>query len=471
MLMKFQFICPGGSWATGMQHMPSDPFAPPLGVLYLSSCLESAGIKADVIDYWADKFDEKRLASKLKSSDAVGITITGFNLQESLNICKFIKEVDSDISLVIGGPHVTIYPKKTLKESKADIAIEGEGEPGIVELANTITGKTKIKNVEGAYYVERGQIKKGKAPSIVKDLNSLKFPARHLVKEYDYGYLFGSKVGKGKATSILSSRGCPMSCKFCQRNFFGMNMFRSRSAENVVEELKTISDEGYSTVLFVDDNFLANKKRAETIMDSIIKEDLDLEMWAEARVTSADKKLYRKMKKAGFKALAFGIDGGNQEVLDFYNKKTTIAQVRKAVNMSRKIGFYTYGTFIMGAPIETEKHFEDSINLAKSLPLDLVAFFVLEYGAGSPLWEEAIRDGKITHDEYLVFADSARGLGNFRKEEIDAFAQRAHREFYVRGKYFADQIIQGFRRKDFRLVKALIKLVFQKDVTRSYWGD
>ena len=120
---------------------------------------------------------------------------------------------------------------------------------------------------------------------------------------------------------------------------------------------------------------------------------------------------------------------------------------------------------------EKEKDLEDAINLAKSLPLDLVAFFVLEYGAGSPLWEEAIKEGKITRDEYLVFADSARGLGSFSKEELDKYAQRAHREFYVRSSYFADQIIQGFRRRDFRLVKALIRLAFQKDVTRSYWGD
>jgi radical SAM superfamily enzyme YgiQ (UPF0313 family) len=306
---------------------------------------------------------------------------------------------------------------------------------------------------------------------MVKDLDKIPFPARHLVKDNDYGYLFGSKVGKGKVTSMLSSRGCPMSCRFCQRNFFGMNTFRQRSAENVIDELMQIKEEGYKTVLFVDDNFLVDKKRAEKIMDSVIKEKLDIEMWAEARVNSADKNLFKKMKKAGFKVIAFGIDGGNQEVLDFYNKKTTLSQIKKAVNMSRKMGFYTYGTFILGAPIETEKHFEDSINLAKSLPLDLVAFFVLEYGAGSPLWEEAIKEGKITRDEYLVFADSARNLGNFSKETINSYAQRAHKEFYNRFSYFSDQLIQSFIRRDFRLVKALIKLAFRKDVTKSYWGE
>jgi hypothetical protein len=134
------------------------------------------------------------------------------------------------------------------------------------------------------------------------------------------------------------------------------------------------------------------------------------------------------------------------------------------------MGFFTYGSFILGAPIETQKHFQESINLAKSLPLDLVAFFVLEYGAGSSLWEEAIKDGKISRDEYLVFADSARDLGNFRNKELDAYAQRAHREFYIRSKYLFDQIIMSLKRWDFRLIKALLKLALQKEVAKSYWG-
>ena len=450
--------------------MPPDPFAPPLGVLYLSSHLESVGHNAEVIDYWAEKFDEEKLEKKVKKADAVGISITGFNLDESLQICKIIKEIDKDKPLIIGGPHVTIYPEISLKKCNADIALEGEGERSIVKIAEALNDKNKLKKIEGVYYRDNKKIKKGKPPALIKDLNKLKFPARHLIENYDYGYLFGSKVGKGKVTSMLSSRGCPMNCKFCQRNFFGMNTFRTRAAENVLDELKTINEQGYNTVLFVDDNFLANKKRAGKIMDLIIQEKLNLEMWAEARVNSADRKLYRKMKKAGFKVIAFGIDGGNQEVLDFYNKKTTVEQIKKAVHMSRNLGFYTYGTFILGAPIEKEKHIMDSINLAKTLPLDLVAFFVLEYGAGSPLWEEAIKQGKIKKEEYLVFADSNRKLGNFTKEELDAYAQKAHKEFYVRLKYLTDQIIWSFKRGDFRLIKALVKLAVRKDVTKSYWG-
>lgn len=469
--MKFQFIYPAGTWSAGRQNMSTGrPFIPPLGILYLSSCLERAGHKANVIDYWAEKFDKNKLAYMVRTADAVGITIASFNLRESIDICHFVKEIDPNVPLIVGGPHVTLYPQKSLIDTNADIAVQGEGEPGIVKLAEAITGKNTVEQVDGVYYRKNGEIKKGKNPCIVNNLDELPFPARHLVFDYDYGHFFGSKVTEGKATSISSSRGCPSKCRFCQRNFFSMDKFRMRTAENVLEEIKTIADDGYHTVIFVDDNFLADNKRAEKIVDGIIKENLDLEMWAEGRVTSADENLYKKMKKAGFKALSFGIEAGTQEVLDFYDKNITLPQIKNAISLSRKVGFYTHGSFILGAPIETKKHLEDTIKFAQTLPLDLASFFVLEYCAGSPLWEEAIKSGKIRSDEYHVYADKSRGLGNFKKEEIDFYAQYASKEFYIRGKYIADQIIIGFIRRDFRLMKALIKLLMQKDGTKSNVG-
>ncbi|RLF40703.1 MAG: radical SAM protein, partial [Thermoplasmata archaeon] len=296
------------------------------------------------------------------------------------------------------------------------------------------------------------------------------FPDRKLVDKYNYGFLFGSKLGKGKFTSIITSRGCPYRCRFCQRNFFAMNCFRMRSAENVLQELKLLND-SFDSVLFADDNFLVNRKRAERILEGIINEGLDMELWAEARVSDINEGILTKMKKAGFKVISFGLESGNQDVLDFYRKGITIDQIRKAVTLSRKFGFYTSGTFILGAPIEDEKHFRRTIDFAKSIPLDVTAFFVLEYGAGSPLWEEAVREGKIREDEYLVLADSSRGLSKFSKEEIDFFCRKGHKEFYTRPSYLLDQFIQALRRRDLRLLKAIARLALNRDIRKRYWSS
>src|SRR5690606_14583383 len=125
------------------------------------------------------------------------------------------------------------------------------------------------------------------------------------------------------------------------------------------------------------------------------------------------------------------------------NKGIQLDDIRRAVKLSREMGFFTVGSFILGAPFETKQHFKNTVQFSKSLPLDVVAFFTLEYAAGSRLWNKAVTDGKIEQNEYMVLSDSHRGLGEFTKEEIEAYCKTAHRSFYLRPKYWVDQIFQS----------------------------
>ncbi len=180
-----------------------------------------------------------------------------------------------------------------------------------------------------------------------------------------------------------------------------MNRYRVRSAENVVDEFMELNEAGYESVMIVDDDFLTNRERASKIMD----------------------------------------------------------EIRKAVNLSREMGFFTLGNFILGAPFETMRHFEKTIKFAESLPLDAVAFYTLEYEAGSQLWEEAVLEGKIASEEYLVFSDSRRRLSEFTKEEIEAYCKIAHKRFYLRPEYWLDQFFQAVRRRNFRSFRAVVKIL------------
>ena len=120
------------------------------------------------------------------------------------------------------------------------------------------------------------------------------------------------------------------------------------------------------------------------------------------------------MRKAGVKYIMFGIESGNQDVLDFYNKRITLQQIRKAVDLSKKMGFIVAGNFILGAPIEKKQHISKTIKFACSLPLDIVLFYPLNYQYGSYLWFEAVKSGKIRkEDGFSIVADSRKGLGNF----------------------------------------------------------
>jgi len=138
-------------------------------------------------------------------------------------------------------------------------------------------------------------------------------------------------------------------------------------------------------------------------MDGLIELDSDIELIIDgARIDSADRDLYKKMKKANVKFIGYGIESGNQDVLDFYNKKITLEQIRKAINLCNEMNFITRATFILGAPFETKQHFEKTIKFACSLPLDIAIFRPLNYCPGAELWDEAVKQGKIMKNEKLL---------------------------------------------------------------------
>lgn len=206
--------------------------------------------------------------------------------------------------------------------------------------------------------------------------------------------------------------------------------------------------------MICDDNFLADVKRAHKIFDMLIERGTSIDLLIMgARVDSAERELYKKMKKAGVRVILYGLESGNQDVLDFYNKKITLQQIREAVSLGSEMGFLTSATFIFGAPIETKEHFENTIKFACSLPLDIAFFGSLCYQIGADLWVEAVKNKKISKDEFFVTADSRRGLGNFIPEELKTYAEQASRRFYIRPHFILSRICRAFLRRDHSLLK------------------
>jgi radical SAM superfamily enzyme YgiQ (UPF0313 family) len=401
------------------------------------------------------------LKNAVKKADVVGTTILSFSIENSIGIIKQIKKIKPQIKVIIGGPHCTLFPKKALEETGADISVQGDGELVIRDIKKGIEGKIDFSMIPSIYYKENNKIKKGSELKLINDLDSILFPARDFVKKYNYGREYYPKIKKGEFTSIIASRGCPFSCKFCSRNSVSMKKYRARSTENIIEELKELHKEGYKYVAFEDDSFLFNKKQAHELFDDIIKEQIDMKFIITAvRVDAADEELFKKMKKAGVTHIQFGLESGNQDILDYYNKKTTIDTIKYAVNLSHKMGFFTIGSFILGAPIETKENFRKTINFAKTLPLDSVSFLPLKYVAGSELWCKAVEEKKISEDEYLVYTESKRGLGLFTQKEIEEWCNIAHRDFYLRPKFVLRLFIKSLRNDDLGFLQSYISLFF-----------
>jgi len=434
-------------------------YIPPLGLLYIGKVLEINGHDVEIIDCNAEEITEEKIESKLPFFDAVGMTVYSKpeELNFSMKLAKLIKKYAPNIPLIIGGPHSSLFPEKAVEEHNADICFCGEGETRIHLLADALEGKRKLSSIPGIYYKQGNKLKHTKAASQVKDLNKIPFPARHLVDKYEYGYLIKSKLIKGKVTSSITSRGCPHHCRYCQIQSHVPN-YRTRTVENITEELEEIANQGFDSVVFSDDNFLAQKKKVGKVMDNIIKKELELKFWIiNARVDSADRELYIKLRDAGVEAMNFGIESGNQDVLNYYNKTITPEQARYAVNLCAELDIFVSANFIIGAPIETKKHIENTINFAKSLPLDNAFFYTLGYLYGSPLWKEAVKEGKIKPDEFWVNADKNRGLGHYTEEQLQKYSVCASNRFYNNPRYWYRELARAIRTRDFRYILASFK--------------
>ena len=474
--MKFLLIRPGNKIEDSKHVM-----LPPLGLLYLGAVLENDGHTAEILDYSVKNITKEQLKNYLLSSDSVGMSIQTIDFKPPNNILKMIKDLDSNIPLIIGGPHCTFLQKQSLHDIPlADISVAGEGENVILDLVKYLQGKKNLSDIHGVFYRKNGSINSGKPLKIIKDLDLIPFPARHLVYKYEYGNSPHGYQLKGKVTSLISSRGCPCHCRFCTRyaNIIKGWGFRQRSADNVIQEFSEI-DKMYDSVNVVDDNFLADKRRAHEIFDGLIKLDKKFEMVIHgARVDSADKELYKKMKRAGVKYLYFGIESGNQDVLDYYQKNITLSQVRNAVKLSRKMNFVTMGSFIFGAPMETDEHIENTIDFTCSLPLDFANFVPLKYIKGSQIWNEAVENNKISDDsdKFFALADKNDGLGNFTRNELLEYTIKAFYRFYNRPSYLIGQMVRSVSRNDFKFLLNGIRFLFfaKKEidfVQKNYLSD
>lgn len=458
--MKFLLIYP-----------PSEPFfikntrvfyglSPPLGLLYVAKILEKDGDSVTIFDFSAEPFDQHKLITEIRLVDAVGITVLSSSFNEVKSLIHLIRQQNPNLPILIGGPHCALLPEYALEETQADICVQGDGEAVITDIKQALNSNKDFSEIPGITFRTATGLKQGHPVQLIHDLNTIPFPARHLVKHYVYGREYNPNLQTGEFTSIITSRGCPYNCYFCSRGSINMQRYRMRSNENILTELKEIRQLGYRHVVFADDCFPANTKQAYALFDAIINENLDLKFSVTAsRVDLADKELFKKMKLAGVTHMQFGLESGNQDVLDFYHKHTTVENIKKAVYMSHETGFFTIGSFIFGAPFETNEHFKRTLSFAKSLPLDSVSFLPLRYMIGSELWNQAVTDGKISEKEYLVIADKNRGLGMYSKDELFRYCMNAQRSFYGRPAFFVNLLKTSLCNNDMTYVQSYLSII------------
>jgi len=441
-------------------------FFPPLGIMYVASYAEKeTEHKIGILDTQVEQLNYTQIEHEIKkrSPDIVGITTMTFSLIDSILTAKVVKKVDDNIKVIVGGPQVGIYPEETIDFPEVDYLILNEGEITFTELLQNIDDKDKLKNVKGLVFKDNGNIVKTELREFIKDLDALPFPARHLTAYKKYRSLLAKE---SIVTTMITSRGCPYKCIFCNRPHLGKK-FRARSAINVVDEMEECVEMGINEIAVYDDTFTLNRQRAIDICNEILGRGLKIRWDIRTRIDAIDKELLSKLKEAGCDRIHYGIEAGTPEILKVLKKGITLEQARNAIKWSKEIGISTLAYFMIGSPQESREQITETINFAKKLDPDFAHFSITTPFPATELYTMGLETGVIKNDCWRDFAknpstefQSPYCEGNLSREELIELLNFAYKRFYVRPKYIFRSISKVRSLGEFRKkAKAGLKVV------------
>lgn len=363
---------------------------PPLGLGYLAAVLEQ-NHEVRIFDFSLDL--RSSLDSDLQHVNSfdphlVGITAMTSLYHSALEAATLLKAYLGR-PVILGGPHATMCPERILEESPViDYVVRGEGEKTILELVEALGGDRDLGSVNGLTYRRRGEVVSNPDRELIADLDALPFPARHLFDLDRYG--LRAPDGQPMAT-ILSSRGCPYNCSYCFKGIVGRT-YRQRSPENIIAELQhIIAEYGIRSFYFIDDLFTIDLRRLQAITEGLIAQRMGIRWQCLGRVDRVSAEILRKMYAAGCRRIHFGIESGNQKVLDRINKGIKLEEVRQAVRWAKAAGIQAKGYFMLGLPGDTEETMQQTIDLAVELDLDEAMFSLTTPFPGTRLWDELVK--------------------------------------------------------------------------------
>jgi len=416
---------------------------PYIGLLYISAILKNNGFSVKVYDpdlneesreiigedipNFLQKFDSRYYEKNLnhskmweeirkiiekESPDIVGIGFNTIKYESAVKTARIVKEINKKISVIVGGIHPTILPKETIREPYFDIVVRGEGELTMLELVKTLRTDKNLKNVKGILFKISKKVIMTPPRPLIKDLDILPFPARDtLVNKKDY---HPDKMGV-----MITSRGCPYNCAFCSNMLLWRCIVRFRSPENVIKEIEDMYHRyGTRQFFLTDEVFTLDKKRVYKICNLIQKRNLNISWACQTRIDHIDKSLIRKMRLSGCRRIRFGIETGNQKILNSMRKGITLNQIRKTIKLCKKEGITTVAFTMLGYPGETKNTLENTVKFIRELDLDIVYPLFTSPLPGTDLYK-SLKKINLPDNwyDYLYHYPSIR-LKNISKEDL-----------------------------------------------------
>jgi len=394
---------------------------PSSALMFLGTVLRREGIEVEILDLLSTYYSPQKIEERLArfQPHLIGATSVTLNFPVAVKILQHCKATAPETPTIMGGPHVTFTAEETLRDfPEVDIIVRGEGEETIKELAFSVMAGKSLEGVKGLTFRQNGMLFRTADRPFIQDLNALPLPDRTLFPISRY-------LAMRVPASVLSSRGCPTGCSFCVGYRMTGRRGRFRHPLRVVDEIEIAHRLGFEEVCIDDDLFTRNHQHVLAICDEIGRRGLELKIYIFARVDTVDSVLLRKLKDSGCAMICFGLESGNQKILDRANKRATLEKTREAIQLCKDAGISPFGSFILGLPGETRETMEETISFAQSLGIPH-GFHLLSPFPGTSIRERAAEFGIkiLSHDWSLYDADHAvTETESLSATEVESFAK------------------------------------------------
>ena len=457
--MKVLLINPPQTFYPGSEQ-PSGNL--PIGLMYIAAVLQKADVEVEILDAFIAAtfqkngdaisvgmpFEQIKREIQNRKPDIVGISGPfTCQIENSIKVSDLAKEANPSILTVMGGPHVTLVPKEFLEETQnVDIAVIGEGEYAMLDIAQAFEGKKQLSEVQGIAFRQNGKVVLNSSRPLIENLDELPYPAYDLVDMEQY--LNPSKIGyrsfQDRAISMVTSRGCPFNCCFCAVHLHMGQKFRAHSAKYVLDHIQYVVDKfKVKNIFFEDDNLTLDIKRFEAICDGIIERKIKIG-WETPNGVRADclnLELLKKMKQSGASSIFVGVESGDQQILDnVICKSLDLNRVVQFAKDAKQIGLKTGAFYIIGFPGETKENMQRTVDFALNLKRDYdvgMHLFMATPSYGTKLYKDCKTKGYIQENlTWNSFAEARQPKGmplittsEFTPAEVKEIAAKALAEY------------------------------------------
>ncbi|MGC8817480.1 MAG: B12-binding domain-containing radical SAM protein [Candidatus Hadarchaeum sp.] len=414
---------------------------PPLGLAYLASMIKNEH-DVKIVDAVAEGYAEEDVAKIIRSydPDLIGLTATTAMMPDAYETAQVAKKINENVKIVIGGPHATFLPERTMQECpQVDFVVRGEGEYTFKELVAALEKERDLKNIKGLSFQRDGKVINNPPRELVENVDEIPMPAYDLLPMKKY------RAGKIEFGTIITSRGCPFNCIFCSSSLQFGKKWRGHSVARTLEELSILRNE-YSKreIEFLDDTFTFQKSRAITITEEIRREGLDITWTASSRVDTFSQEVACAMKMSGAHTVYFGIESASQRTLDFIGKGITPEKSVLAVKNAKRAGLHALGSFVIGFPEESAEEIETTIKFSKKVGVDLAQFTIATPYPGTRLWLYALKEKILLTMNWRKFTtlDPVMKLKYLTADQITKALRSAYLKFYLRPKMLLLDLIR-----------------------------